>query len=663
MRVHLRIATAAVLALGVGVGACTSDGEGAGPLGDIGSLQFAARLKPAASCDALLDHLRNEAAARVGPYGLGGGGGIAFDAMGATGRTAVPPAAPSALESKGDSGSASNGSGGSGFSTTNVQEVGIDEPDLVKTDGSRILVIANGSFHVVDLKGAKPALVGTVELADDEFQPTEILVSGNRVLVFGTATAFRRGGPTPLPMPEARSGGIASDIAPSGLANATIVELDLSQPATPHVVKRLEVEGNYVTARQVGDVARVVVRSYPQELPFVYPQNQAGEARAKELNEQTVRESTLENWLPQFRLEDPSGNELQSGQLARCTNVDLPTEFAGFGTLSVLTFDLSKPIGNGDAVSILSNGDTVYASEDNLYVATTSYVEPEQQTEKASFAAEYSTSIHSFDIRGDDPASYTASGTVPGHLLNQFSMSEHDDHLRAATTNGTPWASGTDSSITVLKRDGDRLVRVGQVSGMGKGERIYSVRYVGATAYVVTFRQTDPFYTVDLSNPAAPRVVGELKIPGYSGYLHPIGDHHVLGIGQDATDQGRVTGTKLTLFDVTDLANPTEVATWKQANSNTQAEYDHHAFLYWPERKIAVLPVFNYSSRGEALNQAVVLSVDAAAGIKEVGRISHTQSSPIVRSLVAADQLWTLSNERLQANAFGDLAVTTRIDF
>ena len=667
MRVHLRITTAAVLALGVGLGACTGDGEGAGPLGDIGSLQFAARLKPASSCDALLDHLRNEAAARVGPYGLNGGGVVAFDAMGArttiaaAGRGDTPTAAPRAQESKGDSGTPSSGAGGSGFSTTNVQEVGIDEPDLVKTDGSRILVIANGSFHVVDLKGPKPTLVGTVELADDEFQPTEILVAGNRVLVFGTAVAFRRGGP--MPMPQARIAGIASDIAPSGVQNATIIELDLSQPATPRVVKRLEVEGNYVTARQVGAVARVVVRSYPQELPFVSPQNQAGEARAKELNEQTVRESTLENWLPLYRLEDPAGNELQSGQLAKCTNVDLPTEFAGFGTLSVLTFDLSKSIGNGDAVSILSNGDTVYASDENLYVATTSYVEPDRQTAKASFAAEFSTSIHSFDISGDDPASYTASGTVPGHLLNQFSMSEHDDHLRAATTNGSPWASGTDSSITVLKRDGDRLVRVGQVSGMGKGERIYSVRYVGATAYVVTFRQTDPFYTVDLSNPAAPRVVGELKIPGYSGYLHPIGDHHVLGIGQDATDQGRVTGTKVSLFDVTDLANPTEVASWKQANSNTQAEYDHHAFLYWPERKIAVLPVFNYSGRGDALNQAIVLSVDSAAGIKEIGRISHTQSSPIMRSLVAVDQLWTVSNERLQANAFADLAVTARIDF
>ncbi|MEO5839912.1 MAG: beta-propeller domain-containing protein [Acidimicrobiales bacterium] len=651
MRVHLRIATVAALTLGVGLGACSKDDPGAAPLGGLGSLQFAARLKPAANCDSLLDHLRDEAAAHVGAYGLNGGPVMMFDAMGSSagGRAVAPSAAPESKSTAGDAATDQS------FSNTNVQEIGIDEPDLVKTDGSRILVVANGAFHVVDLTGAKPTLIGTIDLGDDNFQPTEILVSGNRVLVFGTSFGFRG---RPIPATGKVAGGIAADIAPdSGRQSSTITELDLSTPTTPRVVKRLQVEGDYLTARQIGTVARVVVRSYPQELPFVYPQNEAGEARAKELNQQTVRESKLEDWLPLYRLEDSAGKQLQQGQLAQCTNVDMPTEFAGFGTLSVLTFDLTKTIGNGDAVSILSNGDTVYASDKNLYVATTSYIAPDEQQTR-DFAADYSTSIHSFDISGSKPASYNASGTVPGHLLNQFSMSEYDGHLRAATTNGAPWGAGTDSTITVLERDGDRLDRVGQVSGMGKGERIYSVRYVGATAYVVTFRQTDPFYTVDLSNPTAPRVVGELKIPGYSGYLHPIGTKYVLGIGQDANAQGRVSGTKVSLFDVSDLANPTEIATWKQSNSNSQAEYDHHAFLYWDERKIAVLPV--YGNNGS--NTAVILSIDPQKGIAEVGRISHTQDSPIVRSLVAADQLWTVSNERLQANSFTDLAVTTRID-
>jgi uncharacterized secreted protein with C-terminal beta-propeller domain len=184
---------------------------------------------------------------------------------------------PQAAESKA---TASAPASDQSFSTTNVQEVGIDEPDLVKTDGSRILVIANGALHVIDLKGAKPALVGTIDLGDDTFQPTEILVSGNRALVFGTSAGFRKG----LIAPNARvAGGIAEDFAPNSFArqSSTIIELDLSTASEPRVVKRLEVEGDYLTARQIGTVARVVVRSYPQELPFVYPQNQSGEARAK----------------------------------------------------------------------------------------------------------------------------------------------------------------------------------------------------------------------------------------------------------------------------------------------------------------------------------------------------------------------------------------------
>ena len=407
MRVHLRIATVATLALGVGLGGCSAKGDdGVGPFAGIGNLHFAAQLKSAGSCDSLLTHLRSEAAARVGPYGFGGGGPVMFDTMGAgsSGRVGAPMAA----ETKTDSTSNAAASDQS-FSTTNVQEVGIDEPDLVKTDGSRILVVANGAFHVVDLKGATPSLVGTIDLADEAFQPAEILVSGNRVLVFGTGTGAVRGG---LIAPTAKPTGVRDGIAP-GIQHSTITELDLSVPTAPRVVKRLEVEGAYVTARQVGNVARVVVRSYPQQLPFVSPQNQAGEARSKELNQQTVRESKLADWLPSYRLVDATGKEQQAGQLTQCTNVDLPTEFAGFGTLSVLTFDLSKSIGNGDAVSILSNGDTVYASDKNLYVATTSYVEPEDQQTK-DFSTEFSTSIHAFDISGSKPASYTASGTVPG---------------------------------------------------------------------------------------------------------------------------------------------------------------------------------------------------------------------------------------------------------
>jgi hypothetical protein len=283
---------------------------------------------------------------------------------------------------------------------------------------------------------------------------------------------------------------------------------------------------------------------------------------------------------------------------------------------------------------------------------------------------------------------------VPGHLLNQFSMSEHEGNLRVATTEGAPWG-GTEQSeslVTVLAPQGEQLAEIGQVGDLGKGEQIYSVRYAGDVAYVVTFRQTDPFYTVDLSDPAAPRVVGELKIPGYSAYLHPIGDNLVIGVGQDASDEGRVQGTKVSLFDVTDLAAPVELATWSLADSNSVAEWDHHAFLYWPATKQLVLPVNQWSERGDGTGfwGAVVLTVDRA-GITEVGRVQHDmvtpsteewcgvpeplpaddgtssprpdyecvptpQPNPIQRSMVIGGDLWTMAQWTLQANTLADLA-------
>jgi hypothetical protein len=228
---------------------------------------------------------------------------------------------------------------------------------------------------------------------------------------------------------------------------------------------------------------------------------------------------------------------------------------------------------------------------------------------------------------------------------------------------------------------------------MGHGERIYSVRYAGEAAYVVTFRQTDPFYTIDLSNPAAPHVAGELKLPGFSSYLHPIDDGLVIGVGQSASDAGRVQGTKVSLFDVSDLAAPAELATWTLPSASSMAEADHHAFLWWPATQQLVLPLQQWGAPTgdgrDAFSGAVVLHVDRNA-ISEVGRVEHgsvdvpdacrpmpmpvepgaatspnagvsapcppiSQVDPIQRSLVLGDQLWTLGQWTLQANALADL--------
>jgi uncharacterized secreted protein with C-terminal beta-propeller domain len=245
---------------------------------------------------------------------------------------------------------------------------------------------------------------------------------------------------------------------------------------------------------------------------------------------------------------------------------------------------------------------------------------------------------------------------IPGTLLNQFSLSEDKGVLRAASTVG--WGEEAESKVTTLARSDGHLVQRGQVGGLGRGERIYAVRFLGDVGYVVTFRQTDPLYTVDLSDPENPRVRGELKIPGYSAYLHPIGEDLLLGVGQEATDDGRVQGLQVSLFDVSDLASPRRLQKAQVGDrwSHSTAEWDHHAFLWWPATKLAVLPM-----NSERFSGAVGFNVSRAGGITELGRISHDPNGAswtqgVSRAVVVGDRLLTVSSLGVKANGLAGFA-------
>lgn len=618
------------------------DPDGDGDPVRIDDLELTAALVPFDACEAFLDHVHAEAAARVGPYGLEGYGGyygpvfatddgvLAEPAEEMAEEPASEPARADGDDSAADVGSgdpapaATGGEGGADgveFSETNVQEQGVDEPDIVKTDGRRIVTVSENVITVVDVTGDEPATVGTIRL--DGGWAREAFLAGDRLLLISDGDG---GFVTPLAVEGDAEAGFAEDrIMPSYRQTTRVTAIDLS--GTPTVTEVIEMEGRYLSARAVDGTARIVLTAPPEELPFLYPQSQAGEDRATDANREIVAESTVAQWVPDFQRRDPGGTVVDEGQLLPCDRIHRPEAFAGFEMLAVVGFDADGdslvPV---DTVGVLAAGETVYASTEALYVATNRWfdtfpvegdaIAPERVEES------YTTSLHKFSLADDGSADYRASGSVKGHLLNQFSLDEHDDRLRVATTAGSPWGANdtSESFVSVFEQTGGALAEVGRVGGLGKGERIFSVRFMDDVAYVVTFRQVDPFYVVDLSSPTDPAVVGELKIPGYSSYLHPIGDDLVLGVGQDADEEGFTRGAKVSLFDVSNQADPVEVAVWTGgADSYTDAEWDHRAFTWWAPDNLAILPISSWSDQFWG---AVVLEV-GPDGIVEKGRIDQ----------------------------------------
>ncbi|OWY62977.1 hypothetical protein B7486_55555, partial [cyanobacterium TDX16] len=460
-------------------------------------------------CDALLDAIQAQAGEAVGPYGLDGGGfttiagrideggaevvedagapeALAGEAEAEAPATTIAPSdgadtAASAGDEEADS---------TEFSTTNVQEEGVDEADLVKNDGERLVTVVDGSLRVVDLTGEQPEELGAVELpiegVDEHGGGLELLVSGDTALVLGVTYG---GGIGPMPV---EGDDFASSVPDgSGQGVTTLVEVDLSDPASPSVVETAEVEGAYTTARMVGDVARIVTSTYAPDLGFVYPSD--GSPTAEDVAERTNRElvegSTLDDWLPLVAVGDA-----EPVPAVACDQVGLPEEASGFGTATVVTVDLSDGLGieADSAASVIGGSEVVYASTENLYVATSTWPDLEllDQLEQVPGIDDVesleeldelgdidgtpvrevveeqvlpSTAVHRFALPADGPATYEASGSVPGRMLSQFSFSEHDGHLRVATTVDDP--GGSTSRVTVLSV-GD-LAEVGSVGDIG----------------------------------------------------------------------------------------------------------------------------------------------------------------------------------------------------
>ncbi|MPZ95656.1 MAG: hypothetical protein GEU96_12285 [Propionibacteriales bacterium] len=550
-------------------------------------------------CDALRDWYVTAALPQVTPYGLGGGHPyIMQDSMAMKGSApgAAEMAAPQARSSSADA------AVGNGETGTNVQEAGVDEPDLVKTDGRHVIFVRNGTLHVEDTVGDTPVEVGKVRLSEsggDQFN--ELLLVGDRAVVTGTRLP-QLDQPDQQGQPDAR----LSDWSWPEYNDTVVSTVDLSDLDDPTLVRTEQLDGRLVSAREYDGVVRLVL-SHSPDLPFVQPDRTTSEVQALAENRRLIRSTTAQDWLPQ------RGDE----QLLDCSDVRHPKRDAGLGTVTVVTMSPLLPSAL-DAVGVSASGDLVYSSTDRLYVATTDggfmpMAEGDMPTSdvvRTPPHREPSTQVHAFTLDGA-ATTYTASGKVPGRVHDRWAFSEHDGLLRVASMQGG-LGRPQESGITVLEEAGGGLKEVGSVGGMGRNEQIRAVRWFGDLAVVVTFRQTDPLYTVDLSEPTRPRVRGELKIPGYSAYLHPIGDDLLLGVGQDATQEGQVKGVQVSSFDLTRLDRPTRVDTADLgAQSYTPVEQDSRAFSYLPERRLALVPVTDWTAGGQRM-QVVAVSTDGA---------------------------------------------------
>ncbi|GAA4581111.1 beta-propeller domain-containing protein [Planotetraspora phitsanulokensis] len=611
------------------------------------------------SCDDMLNDIRRRTAENVSPWGVG-------PAMYAASEDASLAATATAKGAAPDQ----------SYSTTNVHEAGVDEPDLVKTDGQRIITVSQGVLRVVDIESRR--VTGTLRLVPKEqaWARADLLISGNRALVLFEGM----GGMIPL--------GAMAKVRP-GSSGSTYMLVDLS--GAPKVLATMTADGTHVDARQVGSTVRLVVRSQPN-ITLPPPKPDMSESRLLERNRRAVLAAPVNAWLPSFQI---VADGVTRTDAVKCEQISHPAEYTGTSMLTVHTIDLAadQTFSPDSPISVAADGDTVYGTATSLYVTsnprwwarpmiiddmpmpTPRVSDRPRKPAPTPTTPPERTEVHRFDITGAGSPRYVDSGSVPGRLLNQYSLSESKGNLRVATTSNSETFGGTretsESGVYVL--DATSLSSVGSVTGLGKGERIYSVRFIGDVGYVVTFKQTDPLYALDLRDPADPKVTGELKISGYSSYLHPGGEGRLLGIGQEATESGQTLGTQISLFDVSDPASPKIVSRFLQEKSASEAEWDPHAFVYWPQSGLAMLPLQSWAGDFVQGSSALVLKV-GDGGIDKIGMINHPSENQgdgsfapvdngIRRCVVIGNTIWTVSDSGLKVSDATSLADRAWIPF
>lgn len=519
------------------------------------------------------------------------------------------------------------------YSKTNTQVQGVDEADIVKTDGTYIYYLTNEKLTIINTENASQMKEMSTIKFDETFTPEELFLNNDKIIVIGTRYEYDK---------TERKIGIDEDYLYPNYMDKTYTSAKLynvKDKINPTLERTVEVEGDYLTARMIGSNVYIASNKY---MYYAYICNMY---KSTELNE--------DDFKPHY-LDTATSNETKS------INFDciyyIP-EFEDTNYLNIVAFNITNNQ-EANVESYLGAGEEIYASKENLYVTKTKY--NYERKNKTSITTE----IYKFNLNNAN-CTFAKAGDVPGSVLNQFSMDECNGYFRIATTDSTSWNSESNTNnLYVLN---ENLETIGKIEGLAKGERIYSVRFMGNRAYMVTFVETDPLFVIDLSNPTTPTVLGELKIPGYSKYLHPYDETHLIGIGEDTEvvnygygDRVVTNGMKMAMFDVTDPNNPQELYNVKIGEKGTYSEllYNHKALLFSKEKNIIAFPISITDNDYKVTFQgAIVYGVSLEKGFELKTKISNSATdydryysrNRVERIIYIKDTLFTLSNGLIKA--------------
>ena len=574
------------------------------------------------------------------------------------------------------------------FSGTNNQTVGVDEGDIIKTNGKNIFSLNQNSVHIINPNPIKPEILSTIDVPNQRGYVSDIYVESNRLVLIGTSYVM-------YGYPKDLVTALGPDFAPAYSTNNTFVLVyDITNPAKPVLSKDMDFEGSYVSSRLIQDKLYLISSKslnywgigpmYPTIVPTgkmvttmpVYsgPSNPTG------LSDVEYKKQLEAIYDYQFKPKY-ANNITGKVTVVDYNNIHYFPNYITPNYMLTIGIDLAS-----DAVDVkpyLGSAEIVYASEDNLYLSFTKY-EYATQYNSLLYVPNYNkaTVIYKFKLENGQ-INYEARGSAPGSALNQFSLDEFNGNLRIATTTGEMWneANISKNNVYILN---SKLQEVGKLTDLAPGERIYSTRFAGNRIYMVTYKQVDPFFVIDASVPTAPKVLGYLKVPGFSSYMHILDENHILGFGTDTVEKdGRVTtgGFKLSLFDVTNPTAPVEKSKEVIGVAGTYSELqnNHKALMISLDKGIMAFPITVAGKTPYATDfaGAYVYNISKEA-FSFRGTVTHQQAEPVLsngdyknynynyninRLVYIGDYLYSLSQGKMEVTNLKDMSKAGEVAF